>query len=57
MGDARIQGIACLWRDLSNGSGGHVMVTFRGFSESSPRYIRQGGLGSFPYPHLHHVLV
>ena len=31
MGGARGQGIACYWRDLSNGSGGHVMATLGGF--------------------------
>ena len=30
MGDARVQGIACYWCDLGNGSGGHVMMALGG---------------------------
>ena len=31
MGGARVQGIACYWCDLSNGSGDHVMLMLGGF--------------------------
>ena len=55
MGGARVQGIACQWRDLSNCSGGHVMVVLGGFDESSLGYLRWGGFSSSLYPFLHHV--
>ena len=44
MGGARVPGIACFWHDLSNCSGGHVMVALGGSFEGSLGYIR---LGSF----------
>ena len=55
MGGARVQGVACYWHDLSNGSGGHVMLTIGWLSESSFGYLRRTGLGSFLYPLHHHV--
>ena len=42
MGGARVEGIACYWHDLSDCSGGRVMVGFRGFDEDSLEYIRLG---------------
>ena len=44
MGGARVQGIVWYWCGLSNCSGGHVMVAFRGFDEGSLGYIRLGEL-------------
>ena len=55
MGGARVQGIACLWRDFSNCSGYHMMVALGGSEELSLRYLREGGFGSFLYPLQLHV--
>ena len=44
MGGARVQGIACYWHDLSNGSGGRVMVALGVSIEGSLGYIRLGEL-------------
>ena len=55
MGGARVQGIVCWWFDISNCLGYNVIVVLGSSSESVFGYLRQGGLGLFLHPLLHHV--